>query len=129
MAEDDESSSAPATPITEARVEARLAAADGVLGAGGHKVTDPVAREIVRRKIRGEISSEEADRLILAHCGVTPWAQHTRECRFFKPRAMLSAAPMLGDQYGQDDHRSEPLFADPELQAMYDAAEPLPGDD
>lgn len=118
-----------ASPLTEAEVEARLAAADGVLGAAGHAITDSVAREIVRRKIRGEITSEEADRLILAHHGVTPREQHTRERRFFKPRAVPSAAPMLGDQYGQDDHRSEPLFADPELQAMYDAAEPLPGDD
>ncbi|QZY53340.1 antitoxin VbhA family protein [Leucobacter tenebrionis] len=58
--------------MTEAEVEARLAAADGVLGAAGHAVTDPVTREIVRRKIRGEITGEEADRLILAHCGVTP---------------------------------------------------------
>ncbi|GAA1604099.1 antitoxin VbhA family protein [Leucobacter chromiireducens] len=129
MAEDDESSSAPATPITEAEVEARLAAADGVLGAAGHAITDPVAREIVRRKIRGEITSEEADRLILAHHGVTPREQCPRECRFFKPRAMLSAAPMQGDQSEQDDHHSEPLFADPELQAIYDAAEPMPGDE
>lgn len=70
MAESNETSSAPAAPLTEEEVEARLAAADGVLGAGDHRVTDPVAREIVRRKIRGEITSEEADRLILAHCGI-----------------------------------------------------------
>ena len=57
-------------PLTEEEVEARLAAADGVLGAAGHKVTDPVVREIVRQSIRGEISDEEADRLILAHNGI-----------------------------------------------------------
>ena len=55
-----------AAPLTEEEVEARHAAADGVLGAAGHRVTDPRAREIVRQKIRGEISTEEAESRLIA---------------------------------------------------------------
>lgn len=59
---------------SEEEVERRLAAADGVLGAAGHEVTDPEIREIVRRNIRGEITSDEAERLMLAHLGVDPYS-------------------------------------------------------
>lgn len=81
-------------PLTEEEVEARLAAADGVLGAAGHRVTDPVAREIVRRKIRGEISGEEADRLILLHNGIDPerTSKHRRKSR---RRTILLAALLV----------------------------------
>lgn len=63
---------------SEEEVERRLAAADGVLGAAGHEVTDPEIREIVRRKIRGEIAGDEAERLILAYLGVDPYLWRKR---------------------------------------------------
>lgn len=90
MTERNETGNTPAPPLTKEEVEARLAAADGVLGAGGHQVTDPVAREIVRRSIRGEITSEEADRLILAHCGVTPRAQKQAQKQSLRERLFKS---------------------------------------
>lgn len=39
--------------------EKALALADVALGAAGHEVTDPVARDIWARRVRGEITSEE----------------------------------------------------------------------
>lgn len=80
-------------PLTEEEVEARLAAADGVLGAAGHRVTDPVMREIVRRKIRGEISDEEADRLILLHNGIDP--ERVSKHRKGRRQAVLLAALLV----------------------------------
>ncbi len=52
--------------LTEAEIDRRMAMADGVLGAAGHEVTDPASREIIRRKIAGEITPEEAERQLLA---------------------------------------------------------------
>lgn len=34
--------------------------ADGALGAAGHEVTDPELRELRRRAIRGEMTTDEA---------------------------------------------------------------------
>ena len=85
-----------AAPLTEEEVEARLAAADGVLGAAGHRVTDPVVRDIVRRNIRGEISDEEADHLILVHNGIA-----REEARDARPHAGIAPGAL---QAGEGDH-------------------------
>lgn len=52
--------------LSEAEIDRRMAMADGVLGAAGHEVTDPASRDIIRRKIAGEITPEEAERQLLA---------------------------------------------------------------
>lgn len=36
-----------------------MAEADGVIGAAGHQVTDPIIRDLLSQKIRGEITSTE----------------------------------------------------------------------
>ena len=49
-------------PITEAEVQATMSWGDGALGAAGHSVEDEAAREIMRERIRGNITSAEAKR-------------------------------------------------------------------
>lgn len=51
-------------------VERIMADADGALGAAGHRVTDPAARESIRKSISGEISVEEAKQQILQQEGL-----------------------------------------------------------
>lgn len=46
--------------VSEAEVERRMSFADGALGAAGHEVTDPELRELRRRAIRGEMTTDEA---------------------------------------------------------------------
>lgn len=55
----------PAVP-SQQEIDARMAHADGVLGAAGHQVTDPEARTIIELEIAGEISGDEARRRLLA---------------------------------------------------------------
>ncbi|MCI4659731.1 hypothetical protein [Cryobacterium zhongshanensis] len=43
-----------------------IAVADGAQGAAGHRVTDPAAREIIRRQAAGEITGDEARALLIA---------------------------------------------------------------
>ncbi len=45
--------------ISDEEVEHRMAEADGALGAAGHQVTNPVTRELLRQKIRGEITGRQ----------------------------------------------------------------------
>lgn len=51
--------------LTPEEVEERLAQADGALGAAGHHVDDPDARQIVRDQIAGRITTDEAERLLV----------------------------------------------------------------
>lgn len=51
--------------LTEAEINDIMAKADGVIGVAGHVVSNPRARQIIRRKIAGEITVEEAERLLI----------------------------------------------------------------
>lgn len=46
--------------VDEAEARRRMDFADGALGAAGHGVTDPEARELAYRVAAGEISADEA---------------------------------------------------------------------
>ena len=52
--------------LTEQEIDDAMAKADGVIGAAGHVVSDPRARQIIRLSIAGEITDEEADRRLIA---------------------------------------------------------------
>lgn len=52
---------------TEAEITQRLAAVDGVNGAAGHELEDPQLRELLRKRVAGEITSEEYRALGLEH--------------------------------------------------------------
>jgi len=52
---------------TEAEIAERLAAVDGVNGAAGHELEDPHLRELLRKRIAGDITSEEYRSLGLEH--------------------------------------------------------------
>lgn len=49
---------------SETEIERIMSQADGVLGAAGHELTDPVARDIIRRNLRGELSDAETTVLL-----------------------------------------------------------------
>lgn len=51
---------APKTPLTAQQIDAEMAHADGVMGAAGHHVSDPAARETMRRYLAGELTIDEA---------------------------------------------------------------------
>ncbi|MET0886142.1 MAG: antitoxin VbhA family protein [Mycetocola sp.] len=55
--------------VPDEEVERRLARADGAIGAAGHQVTNPVTRDLLRQKIRGEITSEEYVRRVIENGG------------------------------------------------------------
>lgn len=48
---------------TDAEVDQVMAWVDGVNGSAGHHLDDPYLRDLLRRKIAGEITGEEYDRL------------------------------------------------------------------
>lgn len=50
---------------TEAEVEDYLLFCDAVLGLAGHEVRDEQTREVARRVARGEISGDEAAKLVI----------------------------------------------------------------
>lgn len=52
--------------LTEQEIDKAMARADGALGAAGHVVTDPRARAIIRSKIAGEITVQEAEEQLIA---------------------------------------------------------------
>jgi hypothetical protein len=56
-----------APAVDEAEVERRMSFADAALGAAGHEVTDPELRELRRRAIRGDMTTDEAIAAGLAH--------------------------------------------------------------
>jgi len=60
----------PGQPRPDA-VEQQLAAIDGVNGAAGHHLDDPVLREILRRQLAGEITGDEARELGRKHLEAT----------------------------------------------------------
>jgi len=49
-----------APAVDEAEIERRLSFADAALGAAGHEVTDPELRELRRRAIRGDMTTDDA---------------------------------------------------------------------
>ena len=49
---------------SETEIERIMSQADGVLGAAGHELTDPVARDIIRRNLRRELSDAETTVLL-----------------------------------------------------------------
>ena len=49
---------------SETEIERIMSQADGVLGAADHELTDPVARDIIRRNLRGELSDAETTVLL-----------------------------------------------------------------
>lgn len=51
-------------------VDELMAHLDGAMGAAGHKVTNPAAREIIRQQAAGEITADEAKRQLLANRGL-----------------------------------------------------------
>lgn len=51
--------------LTEAEIDDIMAKADGVIGAAGHVVSDPRARQIIRLSLANKITDEEADRLLI----------------------------------------------------------------
>ena len=53
--------------VAESEVERRMSFADAALGAAGHEVTDPVLRELRRRAIRGDMTTDEAISAGIAH--------------------------------------------------------------
>lgn len=56
-----------APAVDETEVERRMSFADAALGAAGHEVTDPALRELRRRSIRGDITTDETIALGIAH--------------------------------------------------------------
>lgn len=54
-------------PPTDADVDRVIAWVDGANGSAGHHLDDPYLRELLRKKIAGEIIGEEYDRLGMAH--------------------------------------------------------------
>lgn len=52
--------------LTEQEIDDAMAKADGVIGAAGHIVSDPRARQIVRLKISGDITVAEAEARLIA---------------------------------------------------------------
>jgi hypothetical protein len=46
--------------VDEAEIERRIAFADAALGAAGHEVTDPKAREVARQIAVGRLTANEA---------------------------------------------------------------------
>lgn len=52
---------------TESEIDERIAGVDGVNGAAGHRLENPELRELLRRRIAGEITSEEYRTLGMAH--------------------------------------------------------------
>ncbi len=56
-----------APAVDAAEVERRMGFADAALGAAGHEVTDPELRELRRRAIRGEMTTEAAIAAGIAH--------------------------------------------------------------
>lgn len=46
--------------ISEAEINRRIAFADAALGAAGHEVTDPTAREVARQIAAGKLTADEA---------------------------------------------------------------------
>lgn len=53
--------------VKEDEIDARMARVDGVMGAAGYIITDPVIRQLLRRQAAGEITGEEARRAMAAH--------------------------------------------------------------
>ena len=64
-------SEAPEENLSEAEIDQIMARGDGVLGAAGHRVTDPGDREILRRQVSGEISGDEARALLRKNLGLS----------------------------------------------------------
>lgn len=58
--------------LTEQEINKAMARADGALGAAGHVVTDSRARAIIRSKIAGEITVEEAEAQLIALYASSP---------------------------------------------------------
>lgn len=56
-----------AQQLTEAEVEQRLAYIDGVNGSAGHRLDDPYLRDLLRKSITGEITSEQYREFGLEH--------------------------------------------------------------
>jgi hypothetical protein len=52
---------------TGAEIDSEMARIDGINGAAGHRVEDPVVRAILRRQISGAISGDEARAEIASH--------------------------------------------------------------
>ena len=49
---------------SDAEIDRIMSQTDGVLGAAGHALTDPVARDIIRRNLSGELSDAETTALL-----------------------------------------------------------------
>ena len=47
-----------------AEIDRIMSQTGGVLGAAGHALTDPVARDIIRRNLNGELSDDETTALL-----------------------------------------------------------------
>lgn len=62
----DQSGTPEGTPAQD-DVDERLAAVDGVNGAAGHELEDPYLRELLRKRIAGEITSEQYRELGMRH--------------------------------------------------------------
>jgi hypothetical protein len=54
-------------PPTDAEIDHAMAWVDGVNGSADHHLDDPYLRDLLRKKIAGEITGEEYDRLGMAH--------------------------------------------------------------
>ncbi|HEU5223133.1 MAG TPA: hypothetical protein VFU07_05555 [Candidatus Lumbricidophila sp.] len=62
----------PRNRPTEAEINAHLAAIDGAMGAAGHKVDDPEFRSLMRRRIAGNVTSEEVIAAVRKAEGLPP---------------------------------------------------------
>lgn len=100
---------------SETEIERIMSQVDGVLGAAGHELTDPVARDIIRRNLRGELSdaettvlltqrSEELDAVDASNAsrmGMTMFAPHPpprpTHRRMAAPQPARSCPPNMGD--------------------------------
>ena len=66
MADNNSETPSP-KPLTEAEIEERLAYVDGVNGSAGHHLDDPYLRDLLRKNIAGEITSEQYRELGMEH--------------------------------------------------------------
>lgn len=56
---------------TPDEIDAGMAEIDGFLGAAGHRIDDHGDREILRRQVAGDITSDEARVLVLERLGLS----------------------------------------------------------
>ena len=49
---------------SDAEIDWIMSQTDGALGAAGHALTDPVARDLIRRNLNGELSDDETTALL-----------------------------------------------------------------